>query len=669
MTSLAHERRPPLTRLFGYRWLGFPFVTRLVLRDLRRHRLATAVGATTGFVGGLALAGLGGSIGPVTVQSLAVVLLAVVPAALAGGTHPDQRHGADVLFRQGCRRTLIRLTAWAGAVAVVAVPAWIGAAVGATITREVGSDAQLESAWWGVLLPALGAWLTAGARLPEHTDRSVGRTRATDRSRLVVGIGIVVLSALPPTTAVNGFSLDLLLPVGLLLTVVGLAVLSPLVVRAGARGAGRLPSTAVRVASGVLDRNRRALSLPFALIAGATCVLVVQTVVGVGLGRREQDRLTATAALGPATAGTSPNQLIVSLSILDTGAVGSDQFEVRREALSTAVLQASPRATAVAVDAIHLEVRSGQPVYGDTGPDPLTRLSVGPQVAVATPSLLSALGLDPALAAGDRAVVLDPRLLDADGVVRLFRRADDGTVLGDARLPGRLGPSSPLVVEAPSVLVPADLVPVIASADAPGNDDILDISSQLVVVNFPTRPDDDTVRALRVASGGTVTRGDRLADVSATRRTDGIDSITIRTDADARRLVATLGVLCLAVVFVAQFALALAHRREDEVLDLLGTRRRTRTLIAGVRGLVIGLVATCAGASIALSATALGLYRYNSTGRFGDDVTLAPVPFSLPPPLLVGLAVLPLIAGAAGALVALARRWSDDRTRTERLAW
>lgn len=666
MNTSTLTRTPSSAWPLGYRWFGLPLMARMALRDLRRHPVGTAVGAITGLVAGLALVVSGRSIGPVSIQTIMVLLLVAVPAALAGGTHPEQRHEAEILVRQGCRRTAVRLACWAGSVAAVAIPAWIGAALGSVAIDTTASLSFIEAAWWGLTLPALGAALTAGARLPERTDRSPTKVTRGKFWRWGIGLALLVPGAYIPTTARGGFDLDLLLPLGFFLTFAGLAVLSPLAVGAAARIAGRVPSTVVRVAGGVLDRNRRALSLPFALIAGATCLLVVQSVVGVGLGRREQSREAAISALGPATAGTSANQLVVTTSVFEkpNGTSGDDLT-----ALLDATREAAPGASVASVEGLAFDALSGRAVYGEVAYGLVDGLGLGSQVAVATPELLTVLGLDPALAEGDRAVVLDPRVVRTDGRVGLVRRTDDddNAPSTEVLIPARLSRASGLAARVPAVLLPPDIVPSAGSTSLAS--DRLGLRAGQVVLRFGARPTEQTVEALRAVTGGTVVRGDQPVDVTAHNRTDNMGSVSIRTEADAQRLLTTVGVLCLAVVFVAQLALALAHRREDEVLDLLGTRRRTRVTVAAVRGLILGLVATGSGAVIALSATAWGLRSYNDHNRFDGPTHLEQIPFVLTPPVAIAMAALPLAAGLAGGLVALVRRRSDHVTRTERLAW
>ena len=650
-----------------------PLAWRLVSIDVRRHLPSSTAAAVAGVIGGALLAVGGFRVGPTTARPLALLLLVSVPAALAAGTDPDQRDEADLLHRLGVRRARIWFDAWLAATAIVTVPAWFGAvAVHASGASGPGGSGIVGSILLAAIAASAGAAITAGSRCPTPTGRSSVRTWAWAGCAL----GLLVIGSALPALADTGSNFDLIFPIGAFLVLVALILAAPMLIGVAATLLGTVPVAAVRVAAGTLDRNRRAVTVPFVLVAGVVCLLVGESVIGVGLGQREQARRDALDALGGGTVATSADQLVVSRTlgdVADAAIRDGRPFGEGLPPLVPAARLAVPRAVVAPVEALDLGVRAGRPVYGSMDGSGFG-LSFGPglnPVALATPSILEAFDLDPKLAEGGEALVIDPRALRPDGRVRLVAHPDSDAGPYDRLLPGRLIATTTVGAEVPVVLVPASMVP-------PGLDPLRSNATSVpeqgstagpnqLILRFPDRPTDEEISDLRTATDATVDRGDETIDLRATDRTDALDSITIRTSSDAWPFALGAGALGLAAIFVSQLGLAAAHRREDQVLELLGSTRTWRAVIAATRGLLIGLLATTVGAAVAILATALGFLRYNQSGRFqGGNEALAPLPFSISTPVIVALVLLPLAAGVAGATVAVVARTPRRPDRLDR---
>ncbi|MEO6988894.1 MAG: hypothetical protein ABI239_09625 [Aquihabitans sp.] len=669
----------------GPRWFGVPSMVRMAMRDLQRHRVTPVVGAVTGLIGGFALVAKLGPAGS-DLRGWMVLAMIAVPATLAAGTHPEQRHEADILLRLGWRRGRVRLTAWLAPVLAVTVPAWVGATIGTLYGLHDPGPAYVDdlalALFVAFALPAVGAWITAGARLPERSRRSLNKSIRARRWRAGIGLLLIVGGAWLPTGSKSGFGLDSSLPVGYFVVFVGLTIVAPVAIGAAARAASAVPSTSVSVASGLVFRERRALLVPFVVVAMATCALTVESVLGIGLGLREQARIDAVDAigsLGSITSGTSGDQLIITTSPLDQILDDPEHvpdFDTRQTALVEAVRSVAPEASLVSITTLDLEVLTGQPVFGnatDAGGFTLFDQSAR-SVTTATPDLLAALGEDPALASGSEVLLLDARLPYSDGTVRLVHDTPSGSRDLDVHLPARLLHPGQVVIGLPAVLVPPDLVPATGVSTTPGTKAeavATGLAPNRVLLRFNSRPSDRIVTALTKATEGEVTRGDAPERLTITNanRTDDLSAVSVRTPGEAIELATAVGLISLAAVLLAQIAMALAHRREDEVLHLLGMSRAGRAWITALRGLGIGLTASASGAAIGLAGTAWGLHRYNTDGRFDHGVTLDPIPFTIPAVVLIGLIAIPLLSALVGGLVAMAQPTADDATRTERLAW
>lgn len=629
-------------------------------RELTHRRGATVAAGALGIVAGSTIV-RAPEVGSAALPPAAVaaVLLFAMPAALAAGTNPAQRREADLLLRLGTRDYVVRSAVILAVAGATTVPATTAVLVAATVGIGDASTAANGLAA-ALLFPLAGALLTSGARLPAAVRRRSPRIRTAMRS--ILGVVAIALGYLLGLTPKSGSDVGLVLPPALALVFVGLFLLAPLVVDLLGRTVRRASGFEARLAGAEVRRVRNALTVPVAITACVACLLVVEAMLGAGLHQREQDRREAIAALGRGSAGRSGHELLVGRSPYRDGLPDSPQG-VTPDKLAARVRRLAPRAAVAEVVGLALRPRSARAVFGDVtrGGEGATPTSRTVEVAVATPELLSALGIAPALAHGDRALVLDPRVQRADGTAQLATPVS-GLTYDNAEparsYPARLAAGDRLPALLPAVLLPSRLVPLGSSRPVTS-----------LVLRFPTRPTDDEVTALRDGLNTSVVRGDRRVDVAATNRTDDLDLIAPRSGAEVGRLTVSLAIASALAVLVGQAALALAHRRDDEVLHLLGAARPTMARVAAVRGLLIGAAGTVVGAAVGLGGTLLGLARYADKGRFSAPDPLLAVPVVVPPAVVVAIVGLPLLSAVIGAGLAWARPLVDPVRQAERLAW
>ncbi|WP_426571745.1 hypothetical protein [Aquihabitans sp. McL0605] len=646
--------RPP-------RWLGVGTITRLTARELRSRRTATRLGITVGLVAGAGLAGAFGGPDHGAVRLASALVLLTTAAALADTTDPIQRDDAVVLVRLGCPRLVIRIAAWAGSVVALGVPAAIAAAVTAAIRGSASAGqatppTNVGNMWLpALLLTAAGAAATAGTRLPARRGTSPRASRTGAVVRTVASAGLLLLGAATPAGSDSGATLDLSLIFGAFLVIVGLVGLAPGLARAATAMTARLPWVPARVAAATLAPQRRGLTMTIALLASLAAVLVVQTTVGHGLGVREQARVAAIRALGPATAAGTDRVVVVDRAATRVFGTGASP-----EPPSTRLADVVPAGSTTA-EVVPLSVEMAPPggPFGDVAQgtgglfdDP------GGSVALATPQLLHALGLDPALASGDRALVLDRRVIDDQGRVRLI--APDEDLIGSRAAGPQALRSATVVVPGaawtalPQVLLPAPVFKGLPARVTRPRPHGRATTPHDLVVRYPERPTDAQIEGLHDARpDAEIHRGGRQVDLAASNRSDRTSLIWVRSPSDIRELLLGLGAMALIATAVALLTLRLAVRREDAVLDVLGARRRTMALVSGARGASIAAVATLFGAVLAIAATRFDLHSYNTHSRLGTAVVLAPIPWSLPTSVVVALLAVPVLAGGLGAATAL----------------
>ncbi|MEZ5383055.1 MAG: hypothetical protein R2754_14820 [Microthrixaceae bacterium] len=274
---------------------------RLAVLDVRQRKWSYAVGAIVAFLTAVVRPD-GPPQVPYGMQSWVVVMPVVVAAALAAGPSDAHLNESVQLINSGWSRWDIRVAAWLTPVIVLAVSASAGVLVARLLapggpfsveaSMRVGMMPNLLAA---VSLPAFGALLTSGVRLPNRPFSVPARAEAAAAARASVGAALILLGVLIGTdTPSSGLDVDIGLFFAYLVVAVGLFGVAPLILRGAGELADRLRATRDDVAPRFDRWERRALAVPFACVAMATCFLCVESVVGTGLGDRERDRLVAT---------------------------------------------------------------------------------------------------------------------------------------------------------------------------------------------------------------------------------------------------------------------------------------------------------------------------------------------------------------------------------------
>lgn len=579
-------------------------------------------------------------------EVVAALAMFLVPAAVGSATAPRRREDAAVLVTQGSPRWCVTVPAWLSATAVAAV---------ATIVVGVVSLAVAPN-WppvWILVIGALGAAATASDRLPERPaiDRPV---RA---ARLVLAVCLFAIGCLGAGGVSTGSGADLAVPVAFAAVAVACLLFAPFLPTAASAVARRSPSSAGRLAAAGLTEHRRGLAVPAALIGFAALFAAAQLVAGAGLQLREERRVAAVEALGPATTTPSARVLVLTPdpAHLEEAASGApDAWEV-----GPRIRVVAPGALVVPLDLTMFEATPADPALGHTTTDvgaenenaAAALFGIQDGRATATRDVLTALGIDPRLATGDRIVVLDRRYLRADGTVELEGR----------RFPA-VAPFPRQVSLQPGLLVPAAMGPAV---DA-GLDGVSDRRGaiRLWLVRLTAAPTPRTIEAIERAAGGVALPQDRGVPGV---RSDGVEALGVRTPDDARRLVRTTGIVVGAILLIAQLASVAAQRRDDEVLATLGQSRRRSAVVGAVRAAVLTATSTVVGLAAGVAAAATAMSLYNTWGRFRDGAPMAALPLTLPGELwwiTLGFPVAGAVIG--GGVTALAVGGADRRTR---LAW
>lgn len=680
---------------------------------LRTNRRRTATAVT-----GLALAvavtsagwraeALGGG-GVIT----GALLLGVIAAAVAAAVDPRQLRASAVLDLGGATRGQRRLVVVLEAL-VLALAALPFGVVGGEAVVAVAGGRRAPLA--GVVVVGLGVpvlvALFAGrarTRVTAVDARGEGRHRARRlapgglAAEALVGVLAVWAGWALAASADDWFDLDLFLWPGLLLAGLGLGLLLPALVELVTAGLDRLPWLVANV-DGALLRSRRRLLTP-ALLLGTVAALAVAVhgVLGAGLAEREQRRHRYLDGFR-FTAGLDADQVIVAPGSL---------FGLEQQLAGLGV-DGEPTSLPRLVDEAEARLRAGYPGAEVTGIDLLPRVTAvgdprlpdpdGRDVAVATPELLAALGLEryaPDLAAG-RAVALDPTVVRGDGTA-LVELPSDGGSSGDVGVvdgggggdgfgvgvtqtmvvapAGDDGPRGavPAVVadlDAVPLRLPALLVPP-GSGLPDGDEPVLDDRDGLaqgpnaLVVRLPgaVAPGDARQMADLVRAGGGFTSTAILptteveawaGDAAETYpydhgRLDDTGTVGLRRPGEVRSAVAMVGLVALLGVFVTLRLAAVTRRSDEDVIEALGARPATLRRLAVLQATVLAALATSLGLGVGIALTRLGIGDYNRVGRFGSPDVLPPIPVVVPGALWVGLVAVPVVAGVVAWLLARA---------------
>ncbi len=583
------------------------------------------------------------------------VVVAATASAMTSSPTPESEQRSTLLRALGAtdRTRAQRVRA---AVMLVALPATVlGLLAGILVGIACHTGVRiLWAALAGVGVPLLFTGLrTSDAGVHGDEGAATGRPRTGALvARLGAGVFALAIGALFPGSSETFSDLNLALWPGLAAVGVGVVLLAPPTRRGAARLAERLPlGRSGTLAARLLGRPGGGTDVAVGLAAITTAIVVVLSVLGTGFTTRETRRRAA-LPVHTFTAGTTTNQIVGrNANLLDL--FPSAQPDV-------ASLTASLPGAHVAVlrtpgipsgDTLPTEPPTPRPTellqpQLDVCPAAgVTMLGTG-EVALATPAVLSALGLEsfaPVLARGD-ALALDPGVLRDGAHVGLLCRTSDGahTAAAGIELPATLASTTRVGAQLPSVLVSAETL------HAHG----VPTTSQVtlgVVASLPHAPSEADVAAVRAAlpQSATVEPGDTadLTRLDATRLDDAAS--VLRTATDRRAATVTAVVLMLAVILLTLRFAAIARRQDDDVLALLGARVGTRRAREAWQSGLLATTGILLGVVSGLATSALGLFVYNHRGRFSGK-TLPPIPYQVPAELLLLLAV-PLFAAVITA--------------------
>jgi hypothetical protein len=682
-------------------------------RPSRRQRFATSFGVALQLVGaGLvaaparvvaALAGHAAALAMVAASPVAgrldqaylqggALLVATVAAGVAAAV--DRRELRAMAAADGCGASALqrRLVVLVEGVLLGLAALPLGLAAGAGLCALAGADGPrvLPTVATALVVPGLVALFAGRVRtrvtvVDATADSGVlGATgRRVDGLRLLAGVGFVSTAALLSRRLRAFWELDLVIGPLIALAAVGLVLALPPVVGWVGGGLARARSVPLALAGTALRDRRRLLAPAAALGAVAALVVAVQAVVGLGLAEREQARREHVGDASRLTAGLSDRDVFVgrTSALLGFGwlaslasvppAPGTVLNPPVPAEVAGQVRAALPGARVADVDVLPVEVDG----------DPLVPSALSHRVAVGTPELLAALGLErfgPDLDAG-RAVALDPSAV-VDGRVAL-RGLDQVAPAWRRSLAARVVQRRVVPQYQPAVLVPADVVTELRLA-APGGADWQAVNPAALVVGLDRVASAADLAAIEAAVHGVpdapgafgaplsvVSGGRRVADALDRGRLDESYAIVLESPADVRLAVGVAVAVTLVALAVALRLAALTGRPDDELLDMLGARPATLRRAAVGQALVLGLLAVPLGATIGVLAARVGLDAYNGSGRFADGVELPPIPATVPTSLVVGAVLVPLVAALVAGLLAGRRRPADLQSVADRLAW
>lgn len=649
---------------------------RLSLRLLRRRRAFWVTGAAVAALGVL----LGGipPFGAVFGAGLALVL----GVSLAAAPDPDDLRAGAVFHLVGARRRQRRaVVAWTST--LILLP---GAAIGlgVAVVGDAFALHHLPSARFLVVFLLIGevsSILATRSRLRTEEAAEVGtggRVSATSSALLAaLGLVLIVGAGALPSTSSTGWELSLSLLVAWIGVGVGLLLLLPALVRIALVLMQRLPVPVMRLAGG---RAMPAMGTSIWLVALGTTVLVSATVIGFGLVGREQPRLAALQRYD-LRQGTADDQVIVREA-------GPTVFGPTMDGLSSSFTDAAlaavretpglAEAVPVLVPIRPLGGLSRSPVGGLVVPS--LKVEPGPlgspgtsTVAVATPELLAVLdasSFGPFIDGGG-ALALNRTRLDRGRVsIAVSRIYRDAAPVRRLRLAARALKPRRVAVGLPAALVSAATIRRLTS----------DIPQPLLVVGrAPTFSSADRAglqsRLDAVASGpgsfglhSDIALGSDPFDLGLLDRTDAPSVSLVRDEPSLLGVLgAGLGGYLLVVAVTTRFV-ALSRRREDEVFEVLGAPAGVVPRIAAVQAGVVATVGVLVGAAIGFGATLTGLYQYNHNTRLDAQTVFPAIPVYVPPLLLIGLVLMPLVSAAVAALMARWRPALDPTLLGERLA-
>jgi putative ABC transport system permease protein len=606
-----------------------------------------------------------------------ILLVATVAVGVAAAV--DRRElramaAVDLCGASGVQRRLVVLVEGV-LLGLAALP--FGAVAGAVVCAlaDEGGPRVLHAVAVAAVVPGLVALFAGRIRTrvtvvdasPDLPHAHASR-HGLDLLRCLIGVSLVVIAALVGRRLQAFWELDLTLGPLIGIAAVGLLLALPPVIGWIGGGMARARAMPVALAGSALRERRRLLAPAAALGAVAAMVVAVQAVVGLGLAEREQLRRERLGDADRFTAGLSNRDVFVSRDsppllfaglAFSPGGVDNPAMALPSD-LADAVRRAVPGARVAGVEVLPVSIVG----------DPLEPRTYPFAVAVGTPELLDALGLERFagdLAAG-RAVVLAPGgAIDGQVTLRGLPYAAPGW---SGSLPARLVQRRVVPQHEPSVLVPPSIGESVRRR-AGNPDGWPNVNPAALVVGSDRPFSDDEVRAIAGAARPLdVVRGDsRVPGVLDRNRLDDSYAIVVESAADVRLAMAVAMIVSLVALAVALRLAALTGRPDDELLDVLGARPATLRRAAVGQALVVGLLAVPLGTAVGVLAATAGLDAYNGRGRFVDGVELPPIPVGVPTALVVGAALVPLAAALLAGLLAHRRRPIDPPSLADRLAW
>ena len=659
-------------------WAGVQAAPQRTVAAVAGHTAALAMVASSPAAGGL---------GEGFIEA-GILLVATVTAGVAAAVDRRELRAMASVDLCGASRSQRRLVVLVEGVLLGLAALPFGVVAGAAICAVADQGAPRIQATVGIaaVVPGLVALFAGRIRTrvtvvdaSRDLPRSPAARHGFDLLRCLLGVGLVVGAALLSRSLRAFWELDLVLGPLFALAALGLLLALPPVVGWIGSGLARARSVPIALAGGALRDRRRVLAPAAALGAVAAMVVAVQAVVGLGLAEREQTRREQLGDASRYTVGLSDRDVYVGWDSPPVLFAGMPFLMYAPTSVASALPSRMADEVRAAVPGAHVADIEVLPLRIDG--DPLQPTRPAYPVAVGTPELLGALGLDRFagdLAAG-RAVALDPGAV-VDGHVALHGY-EVVLPMWSRRLPARLVQDRVVPQYQPSVLVPPTIgedVRVAAGrpegwpsvnpvALAVGSDRAISADElaaiQLAVDRVPADGPGGSVLPL-------VDRGSsQVAGALDHDQLDNSYAIVVETPADVRLAVGVAVAVTLVALAVALRLAALTGRPDDELLDVLGARPATLRRAAVGQALVVGLLAVPLGVAIGVSAASVGLDAYNGRGRFADGVELPPIPIAVPSALVVGALLVPLAAALLAGLVTHHRHPTDPQSLADRLAW
>ncbi len=629
----------------------------------------------------------------------ATVATTVAMAATVGGGLGDPARRA-LLERNGARPFACTLLG----TAEVAGPAAVAVAIGLVSSTVVATGpAPVEVVLVAGIVPLVVAFVAAGAIGPRRPARRwvtvlLGVLVALTAPTIVVPLllaawllartgrrplaaGVLTLGAVGLAVAIAAsvgrvdtwWDLSFALLFAAAPLVLAVAWVGGIVIGVAAEGLRRTGPVG-RLAAVPLQARRAHLGPIAAVVALVAALAAAEAVVGASFGAREERRVDVDRVLG--LAGSSAEQAIVVTTTLtpDEARATATSAAAGLPVLVGVVGRLGTGGTQVEASA-QAETRADEPQTGlglDLQRPPTVHVDapVGPTwVGVATAGDLAALGLAAqaeALEQG-RAIVLNPEAVDG-ATVEVVTGSGSHTL-----------PAVPAGWDVPAHLLPAVVVgpdlaadlgedvrggrvvvaPASADADHRATREVADAVHDRATATTSLDADLDAVDGFveHLEAQSPVVSGDEALVLERGGPLNAVPYLASTAEQGADRAQGLL--LAALVVAVAGTALVLSRfRSEDAVLEVQGASTSLRAAISAAQAATVSVAATVVGAAAGIGLPVLAMWVYGARDR-GDD--LPDVPVVVPGSIIVLLVALPVVAGAAAALVVAARGRPSSR--------